>query len=131
MELRLSSRWTPRPEEALACGSQSTRRIFNPSKARQAARLMAVVVLPTPPFWFTIPRILPMVFQTIWKRWRVKALDTVKNSAICGELGGSENSAKWKCKQCKELRKGEAHRHREPGLWMTVEMWFRSSAKSW
>ena len=54
----------PRPEEALACGSQSTRRTFNPSSARHAARLMAVVVLPTPPFWLTRPTILPMAFQS-------------------------------------------------------------------
>src|SRR3984885_12023076 len=105
MELRLSSRWTPRPEVALAWGSQSTRRIFKPSKARQAERLMAVVVLPTPPFWFTIPRIMPMVFQTIWKRWGAKALDTVQNSPIWGELGQGENLADWKYKQSKELRR--------------------------
>jgi hypothetical protein len=45
-----------------------------------------------------------MVFQTIWKRWGVKALDTVQNSAICGELGQRRNSVGWKRKQCKELR---------------------------
>ena len=36
---------------------------LRPSRARQAARLMAVVVLPTPPFWLTTPRILPMALQ--------------------------------------------------------------------
>src|ERR1700679_1738333 len=104
MELRLSSRWTPSPEVALAWGSQSTRRIFKPSKAKQAARLMAVVVLPTPPFLFTITRILPMVFQTIWKRSGVKVLDTVQNSAICGELLRSRTATGCKRVQRQELR---------------------------
>ncbi len=49
---------------ALACGSQSTIRVFNPSSAMQAARLMAVVVLPTPPFWFTTPSIFPMEIKS-------------------------------------------------------------------
>src|ERR1035441_8460487 len=72
MEWRLSSRWKPSPEVALAWGSQSTRRILRPSIARHAARLMAVVVLPTPPFWLTMPRILPMAFQSKGKGdWRV------------------------------------------------------------
>src|SRR5271155_4248338 len=57
----------PSPEVALAWGSQSASRILRPLRARHAAKLMAVVVLPTPPFWFTIPRILPMVIQSIWK----------------------------------------------------------------
>jgi hypothetical protein len=37
---------------------------FEALEARQAARLMAVVVLPTPPFWLTTPRILPMAFKS-------------------------------------------------------------------
>src|ERR1035438_6675839 len=64
MEWRLSSRRKPRPEEALAWGSQSTRRILRPWMARQAARLIAVVVLPTPPFWLTTPRIFPMAIES-------------------------------------------------------------------
>ena len=48
----LPARETPRPEVALACGSASSSRTFLPSRASEAARLMAVVVLPTPPFWF-------------------------------------------------------------------------------
>jgi hypothetical protein len=45
-----------------------------------------------------------MVFQTIWKRWRVKALDTVQNAAICGELEQAGIRTSWKCWQRKELR---------------------------
>ena len=44
----------PSPEVAFACGSRSTIRQRSPASARQAARLTAVVVLPTPPFWFAI-----------------------------------------------------------------------------
>src|ERR1039458_5301502 len=85
MEWRLSSRWRPRPEEALAWGSQSTRRTLRPSRARHAARLMAVVVLPTPPFWFTRPTILPMAFQS----------KTAAGSRVCTCVVG--NGAKmWK-----------------------------------
>jgi len=42
----------PSPEVAFACGSRSTRRTRSPASARHALRLTAVVVLPTPPFWF-------------------------------------------------------------------------------
>src|ERR1700738_1152996 len=61
----------PSPEVAFAWGSQSTSNTFSPSIARQADRLIAVVVLPTPPFWFTIPTIFPMGFkgngpQSLW-----------------------------------------------------------------
>ena len=38
----------------LAWGSRSMRRVFMPFWARAAARLMAVVVFPTPPFWFAM-----------------------------------------------------------------------------
>ena len=35
-----------------ACESQSTNKVGCSAVARQAARFTAVVVLPTPPFWF-------------------------------------------------------------------------------
>jgi len=40
--------------ELLACGSRSRRSVSDPRRANAAARLMAVVVLPTPPFWLVI-----------------------------------------------------------------------------
>src|SRR5918993_43144 len=49
---------TPRPLVAFPCGSMSTTRILSPFPARYAARLMAVVLLPTPPFWFTMATIV-------------------------------------------------------------------------
>src|ERR1700677_3658529 len=88
MEWRLSSRWKPRPEVALAWGSQSTRRTLRPSRARQAARLMAVVVLPTPPFWFTTPRILPMGDKS-------KATEQIAGRGLrCGERGEAVESVR-------------------------------------
>src|SRR5687768_14507655 len=44
----------PRPVEALPCGSRSTSSTFQPIAASAVARLIAVVVLPTPPFWLAI-----------------------------------------------------------------------------
>src|SRR2546427_4365295 len=43
-----------------ACGSRSMRSVGLPRSARAAARLMAVVVLPTPPFWFAMATIIRM-----------------------------------------------------------------------
>src|SRR5690554_1197356 len=50
----------PLPMVALPCGSRSitsTRRLVATS---EAARLMQVVVLPTPPFWFAMAKTLPI-----------------------------------------------------------------------
>src|SRR6476620_6802770 len=41
-----------------ACGSRSTSRVLAPRRERAAARLMAVVVFPTPPFWLAIATII-------------------------------------------------------------------------
>src|SRR3972149_4905154 len=41
----------PAPDVAFAWGSRSTRRVAFSITAREAARLTAVVVFPTPPFW--------------------------------------------------------------------------------
>src|SRR5712692_8038320 len=53
MDLRARAGSRPRPEVEFACGSRSTSRIGWPSSANAAPRLIAVVVLPTPPFWLT------------------------------------------------------------------------------
>src|SRR6185369_13303580 len=47
----------PAPVVALPCGSRSTRSTRRFIATRLAARLTAVVVLPTPPFWFAIAMI--------------------------------------------------------------------------
>src|SRR5687768_10204161 len=46
----------PRPVEALPCGSRSTMSTVSPTAASAVPRLMAVVVLPTPPFWLASAR---------------------------------------------------------------------------
>src|SRR5471032_328706 len=51
-----SWRWMPSPVEALPWGSMSITRIGSPTAARAVPRLMAVVVLPTPPFWLATTR---------------------------------------------------------------------------
>src|SRR6266540_4478743 len=54
MERSTVLRLIPSPAVRLACGSMSTQRTLNPSSASAPPRLIAVVVLPTPPFWFAI-----------------------------------------------------------------------------
>src|SRR3954465_9954461 len=46
----------PSPVDALPCGSRSTIRTFSPIAASAVPRLIAVVVLPTPPFWLARAR---------------------------------------------------------------------------
>ena len=50
----LCSDVTAKPVLALPCGSKSTIRQDFPLIDNAVARLTAVVVFPTPPFWFTI-----------------------------------------------------------------------------
>ena len=54
----VSVRGSMKVSELLPYGSSSMRRVGLPRRARAAARLMAVVVLPTPPFWFAIETII-------------------------------------------------------------------------
>ena len=50
----------PSPEEALACGSASMTSTFFSSAASEAARLIVVVVFPTPPFWLANAMTFPI-----------------------------------------------------------------------
>ena len=54
MVLRSSFLEIPTPLVEFPCGSESMRRTRSSDAARAAARLMAVVVLPTPPFWLAM-----------------------------------------------------------------------------
>src|SRR5207245_6053009 len=54
-----------RPEVELAWGSRSMSNTGWPSSASAAPRLMAVVVLPTPPFWLTTARTVVRVVANI------------------------------------------------------------------
>src|SRR3989304_5148243 len=57
----------PSPDVAFPCGSMSTSSVRLSAAARHAARFIAVVVLPTPPFWLVtaitratrIPQLVP------------------------------------------------------------------------
>src|SRR3569832_2633593 len=49
------------PDVALPCGSASTSRTRVPQDAIIAARLTAVVVFPTPPFWLATAIVLAML----------------------------------------------------------------------
>ena len=59
-------RETPSPELALPCGSMSITRVRCSAMARDAARFTAVVVLPTPPFWFVIAMTLAIPCGSLW-----------------------------------------------------------------
>src|ERR1035437_9261220 len=65
MLMRARKGSSPRPEVELACGSRSTRSTEWPISASAAPRLMAVVVLPTPPFWVTTAMIGETVVDNI------------------------------------------------------------------
>src|SRR5215468_1037162 len=60
--MRSGSLTRPRPLVAFDCGSQSTSRVLTSAAASDAARLMAVVVLPTPPFWLATAITRPINF---------------------------------------------------------------------
>ena len=49
------------PDDALACGSASMSSTFRSKAANEAAKLIVVVVYPTPPFWLAIAMILPII----------------------------------------------------------------------
>src|SRR5271156_2060595 len=62
MLTRSGSFTKPSPLVEFDCGSQSTSSVLTSAAASEAARLMAVVVLPTPPFWLATAMIRPMIF---------------------------------------------------------------------
>ncbi len=54
---------TPQPMVALPCGSRSMSSTRRCVAASEAARLTAVVVLPTPPFWLAMAMMRFMVLR--------------------------------------------------------------------
>src|SRR5215475_5755370 len=74
----------PRPVLALPWGSRSTTRTRRPQAARAVARLIVVVVLPTPPFWLASARM------------RVGGVGVAMLSASCTrDLPDAEDCAGW------------------------------------
>src|ERR1700733_5541461 len=57
-----------------ACGSRSISNVGLPRRARAAARLIAVVVFPTPPFWLAMATII---------EWRNGREDCMRGPRIC------------------------------------------------
>src|SRR6476661_1637115 len=55
----------PTPLVAFPWGSASRRRVRRSAMASEAARLTAVVVFPTPPFWLAIATIWAMISQPV------------------------------------------------------------------
>ena len=75
---------TPNPLVILPCGSKSIANTFFLLSAKQAARLIAVVVFPTPPFWFAIAIILPiLVFFSLITYFNPIVLVTLYHSSYC------------------------------------------------
>src|SRR5712692_6709843 len=60
--MRSGSFRSPNPLVAFDCGSQSTSSVLTSAAAREAVRLMAVVVFPTPPFWLATAMTRPIFF---------------------------------------------------------------------
>ena len=52
--------FSPRPFVEEACGSMSIKSVDRSAIASAAARLTAVVVFPTPPFWLAMATMRPM-----------------------------------------------------------------------
>src|SRR5713226_8368426 len=71
MLMRSGSFTRPRPLVEFDCGSQSTSSVLTSAAASEAARLMAVVVLPTPPFWLATAMTRPMVLSFVLLRVRI------------------------------------------------------------
>ena len=88
METSMSWALRPRPTVRLACGSMSTQRTLLPRSASAPARLMEVVVLPTPPFWLAIAMIrakcaLPVMPCDDYAAFRGKSTGWCANAPPC------------------------------------------------
>src|SRR5688572_15179531 len=77
------------PNRTDPCGSASTISVLSPRRANAAARLTAVVVLPTPPFWLTTARTRPGLEVSVGHRvgaavaQGVERLPGVANPPVC------------------------------------------------
>src|ERR1700750_809295 len=56
--------------ELFPCGSRSSRSTRRPFCANAAARLTAVVVFPTPPFWFAIAMIVLKSSRSVYREFQ-------------------------------------------------------------
>src|ERR1700719_1675522 len=78
----------PRPLVEFDCGSQSTSSVLTSAAASEAARLMAVVVLPTPPFWLATAMTRPMILLFVLLRVRIcERVCEINARFLCNFLG--------------------------------------------
>src|SRR5271154_1319518 len=77
----------PRPLVEFDCGSQSTSSVLTSAAASEAARLMAVVVLPTPPFWLATAMTRPMACLVCVLRVRICELQGEINARVLCKTG--------------------------------------------
>src|SRR3989304_1011443 len=83
----------PAPDVAFAWGSRSTRRVAFSITAREAARLTAVVVFPTPPFWLATA--MTWTKPRSSKAWQTRVIFKKINGLFyhAGACGRNENLA--------------------------------------
>src|SRR5437773_12472758 len=74
----------PTPLVRLLWGSRSIRRTRRSATASDAARLIAVVVLPTPPFWLATATILAIrsLYTAIYSHNHILGLMPIKSGAL-------------------------------------------------
>src|SRR5690348_12118038 len=69
----------PSPLVLLDWGSASTTRTWTPRSASAAPRFRAVVVLPTPPFWFAMAIVFDVDINMLGSTWGKLAISGVGN----------------------------------------------------
>src|SRR5215218_6943212 len=87
----------PRPVEALPCGSRSTSSTRSPTAARAVPRLIAVVVLPTPPFWLASARTRGAVGSATGEPFDTD--DAARGVALAGREHGVERPTPARLRQ--------------------------------
>src|SRR3981081_3786162 len=88
---------------AFAWESQSTRRVGFSAVARQAARFTAVVVLPTPPFWFATAMIRAKYSpesENLAKVGEGCKMFHGEQLFICGNQTSGRNCSMWNIADC-------------------------------
>src|SRR4030067_78006 len=92
----------PAPDVAFAWGSRSTRRVVFSITAREAARLTAVVVFPTPPFWLATAMTWTKPLCSYARQTRVIFQKINGLFYHAGACGRNENLAAVPCPPCRE-----------------------------
>src|SRR6185436_19419248 len=101
----------PRPRVAFPWGSQSTRRTRRSRAPRPAPRLMAVVVLPTPPFWLAIARIV-----VIGPSWPVVSRGGAPEPQDPPPLAPGQPDAPVECQRGRDLGVLSSHPEQETAV---------------